>query len=405
MTIFWLVQIQVAAIAYQNEKAQESFPPLEAWPDILVQTPQLMNAGIWRAYYSKDLLFSKEALQEWHLPDLKPLPTITPQPSRPQGLIKPAANADEDRVLRFAFTVIQKTLTSQVRRGAIVKQALESLQSSTIRLRATDPSVPPYSETQAYFWIQFTHTALRSLEMDSSSQSGPGPKFQGSVTALKFPAFKALFDLTGNEWKQYYTPSTWDAVPSRMSFVNPDKKPLPNVLAIPSQANVNLARTWMVDSMNYRLRALVELPPREELSFIAAVLIDEGKLITETQSDVTSRADLLVFIHRKLFAPVETWTEKKKTLANVASETALQLSKSLGSTQSMFWVQQVLLCKADTTEPVSFESFMRQNVHLAYENLPFMYYSPELWFSGEAKDVYVLPDRHASPSFVVRKSL
>lgn len=404
MTIFWLVQIQIAATAYQTERKLEGFPTLDAYADVLELTPQLMNSGLWRAYYSKDLMFSPEAMKDWHLPDLKPLPTTTQQPSKPRGLTRSPSQGDADRLLRFAFTVIQTTLTSKVRRGGIVKQALETLQSSTIRLRATDPSVPPYSETQAYFWIQFTHAALRSLELDPASQAGEKPKFKGPVAALEFTAFKALFGLEGDEWRDYYKPSTWNAVSSRMTFANPDKKPLPNVIAIASQANVALARTRMVDTVNYRLTALVELPPREELAFIAAVLIDEAKLMSQTHPNVASRAGLLLFIHRRIFVPLETLYEKSKSLANVAAETALQLSPSLGCTQAMFWVQQVLIAKADMTGVVPFESFVKQHVNLAYENLPFMYYSPGLWFSGEAREVYMPPDRNSSPSFVTRKS-
>lgn len=399
MTIFWLVQLQVAALAYQLEKKLDEFPALDAFADIAVFKPQLMNSGLWRAYYSKDLMFSPPAREEWHLPDLQPLPTITSEPSSARRQAKSTSKEDPDRLLRFAFRVIQTTLTTKVRRGAVVKQAFDSLQSSTIRLRAKDPSIPPYSETQAYFWIQFTHAALKSFELQPSQSE---TKFDGSVADLEFPAFKALFGITGNEWQEHYLPSTWEAVSSRMSFVNPDKKPLPNVLAIPTQENVKLARTRMVNAVNYRLTAEVELPPRAELSFLAGVLIDEGKLMSPASLNVATRAGLLLFIHQRLFAPLDPSTVSHK-ISTRAGGAAMELGKDIGATQGMFWVQQVLLSTSNNTDHVDFERLIRENPHLAYENLPYMYYSPETWHSGEAKEVFMPPDRHSNPSIVSRK--
>ncbi|KPM36522.1 hypothetical protein AK830_g10043 [Neonectria ditissima] len=401
MTIFWLYQLQLATVAYQIEKKLVEFPSSSDFGSIMLLTPSLMNSGLWRTYYSKDLMFSPGARDNWHLPDLQPLPSFqreTPS-STPSA---PASAVDHYRLPRFAFSVVQKTLSSNLRRGGVVKQALAALQSSTMRLRATDPSVPPYSETQAYFWIQLIHASLKSLEMPTSGQSLSSPIFDGSVTMLTFEAFKTLFDITGEEWRRHYTPSTWESIPARMSFVNPDLKALPNVFASPSKAKVDLARMYMANAITHRFTRPAELPPREELDFSAAIVIDEANLMPEGSLNVVIHASLLQYLHRQLSTTQSSSveTEKRGPSGMVAARTALALSEILGSTQSMFWVQQAQISLANASRTLTFEEFVTKNPQLAYEDLPFLYYSPELWWSTEAKEVFVPPDRRPLSSVV-----
>jgi ubiquitin carboxyl-terminal hydrolase L3 len=394
MTIFWLHQIQVAALEYQANKASDKFPAQEEYADIVFSAPRLMNSGLWRAYYTKDLLFTPQAKVDWHLPDLQPLSTISQVTERPHSQ---KAVGDADRLPRFAFAVVQKTLSSKLRRGGIVKQALEALQSSTMRLRASDSSIPPYSETQAYFWIQIIHAYLRSLEVQDSAQQKP---FNGSVTSLTYEAFVSLFDITGDEWRQYYSQSVWESIPARMSFVNPDKKSLPNVFGMPSQARMDLARSQMVNAISHRFAA-PDLPPREDLDFSAAVLIDEAKLMPESELNVASHASLLRFLFTCL--SVQSEPTAKTSAASLASSTALEVANRVGLTQGMFWVQQVQIALAGRKDVGGFEEFVKGNSYLAFEDLPFIYYSPQLWESAEAREAYVPPDRRSVSSIIAGK--
>ncbi|RBR14549.1 hypothetical protein FVER53590_06697 [Fusarium verticillioides] len=388
MTIFWLHQIQVAAIEYQARSHPGIFPSREAYADIVFSAPHLMNSNLWRAHYSKDLLFSPLARDNYSLPDLQPLPTIK------QVTYTPAQEKvvhDVDRLPRFAFSVVQKTLSSKLRRGGIVKQALEALQSSTMRLRAVDSSVPPYSETQAYFWIQIIHAYTRSLEVESSEKQ-----------FTTYEAFKSLFDINGDEWKQYYSQSTWESIPARMAFVNPDEKPLPNIFNLPSQARKDLAVSQMINATNSR-STNTHLPPSEDLDFQAAILVDEAKLIPESELNVASHASLITFLFNRLTEKTKsTMTSKKRGDASLASSTALEIAKWTGLTQAMFWVQQIQIALAGRKE-MGFEECIKENSVLAFGELPFVYYSPQLWGSVEARDGYVMPDRRGLSSIVPGK--
>ncbi|KAG5803687.1 hypothetical protein H9Q74_007234 [Fusarium xylarioides] len=388
MTIFWLHQIQVAAIEYQAQFHPGIFPSREAYVDIVFSAPHLMNSNLWRAYYSKDLLFSPLARANYSLPDLQPLPTIKQVTFTP---LQEKVVDDVDRLPRFAFSVVQKTLSSKLRRGGVVKQALEALQSSTMRLRASDSSVPPYSETQAYFWIQIIHAYTRSLEVETSESQ-----------FTTYESFKSLFYIKGDEWEEYYSQSTWDSIAARMTFVNPDKKPLPNIFNLPSQARKDLAVSQMINATNNR-STNTHLPPSEDLDFLAAILIDEAKLISESELNVASHASLITFLFNRLTEKTKSnMTSTKRGDASLASSTALELAKWTGLTQAMFWVQQIQIALAGRKE-MSFEEFIKSNSVLAFEELPFVYYSPQLWGSVEARDGYVMPDRRGLSSIVPGK--
>ncbi|KAF5604480.1 ubiquitin thiolesterase L3 [Fusarium subglutinans] len=387
MTIFWLHQIQVAAIEYQAHSLDE-FPSREDYADIVFSAPHLMNSGLWRAYYSKDLLFSPLARDNYSLPDLQPLPTIKQVASAP---VQEKVTNDVDRLPRFAFSVVQKTLSSKLRRGGVVKQALEALQSSTMRSRASDSSIPPYSETQAYFWIQIIHAYTRSLEVESSESQ-----------FTTYEAFKSLFDIKGDEWREYYSQSTWESIAARMTFANPDKKPLPNIFNLPSQARKDLAVSQMINATNHR-SANTDLPSSEDLDFLAAILIDEAKLIPESELNVASHASLINFLFNRLTEKTKSSSmSTKRGDASLDSSTALEMAKWTGLTQAMFWVQQIQIALARRKE-MGFEEFIKGNPVLAFEELPFVYYSPQLWGSVEARDGYVMPDRRGLSSIIPGK--
>lgn len=415
--MFWLVQLQVSTLRYQQEKRMDSLPVEDDFGNVLLSCPSLMNTSLWMEYYSKDVLFTQEARNDWHLPDLKPLPTLTSKATVREGKKVPASTTgNSDKLIEFSLAVIQKTLATKSRRGSVIKQALEALQTTTIRQRAEDPTIPPYSETQAYFWIQFTHAALASLEGGSSQVDG----YDGPIAeALSFSAYKALFGISGDEWQNHYTASLWNSVSSRMSFAPPDKKPLPNIIGTPSQANVRVARSHIVEATARKLDEPRQLPTAEKLSFMVAVILEEAESTDTGKSagDVISHTDLLLFLHGRLAHPPnakvspsanananshasETSRLLRRTLGTRAAEASAELTASLGVTAGIFWAQQVLGVMATANHLLAFSELMAAAPHLAYEDLPMAYYSPGLWHSRDARDAYVPPDLGSTRSIV-----
>lgn len=396
MTVFWLIRLQIAAVKYQSDHPREGFPTAEKFTDVLLHSPELMNSGSWREYYSKDLLFTPDAKENWRLPDLKPLVSVA-------GIKKEAStylttdSYNLDLVLRMALTVVQKTVESRARRGAIVKRALGDFQSLVTRLRAQDSSIQPYSETQAYFWIQITHAAIASMQ-HGKVQGSESEKvaWNGSVSDLTLGTFKTLFGITGQEWAEYYSSARWESVPARMEFVNPDFKNLPNVISIPSQSNVSHAK-------NHILETSVAVDDKEpqpssaaELTAMVSVMIEEVASLPDSPSSplVSTHAEVLSRLYKIVICSDEERGLQSKQ-ASAAIEAAAELRGPLldGVTQRVFWIQQFLSAKETVPSVIPFAEFLKANPTLANERLPYAYYSPELWGSTEAKETLMLPDR------------
>ncbi|OAA38990.1 ARF-like GTPase ARLP2 [Beauveria brongniartii RCEF 3172] len=389
MTVFWLAQLQIAAANYINSLDASRALQREDFKSVLLHSPTLTDSRLWTKYYSKDNLFTQNAKDQWCLPDLKPLPSVATTRRRQSKDAPPATAADADRLIGFGLTVVQQTLASKARRGPIVKAALAALQASTIRERAVTTATAPYSETQAYFWVQIVHAAVASA---ATSQSDDGLAWSGSVESLTLQAFKALYGITGDEWRAHYSAKLWESLEARMRFQPPDRKPLPNAIAVMSgQTGVVAARAAMVQRFVADQEPRSEMPPFKDLAVMAAVLAQESK-----DGSAGNHGVMLQSLFELLYSSDEmkhdTDANHKMRSQGISKALELPCAGVEGLTQITFWVQQILHSLV-SFEGTDFGDFIRSNVHLAYKELPLVYYSPMLWASHEAAIVYLGPDR------------
>jgi hypothetical protein len=409
MTVFWLYHLQLAILDFKENRNSGQWPTWDSFQDVLLHSPLLMHSGLWKEYYSKDLLFSPEAKEYWRLPDLQALPdSYQISPTKATNHARRNSQEEPYRVMRFAFSVVQKHMSSNVRRGGMVKQALASLQSTTMQLRAKNPAIPPYSETQAYFWIQLIHAALVSESLRPPTKASNNElSLHVPLSQLSFPSFRALFDIEPTTWRFYYQRNTWESIEARMEFVNPDLKPLPNVIHIPSLDNISRALNQQMDSIKPDMAA--ELPSMEDLAFRAAIVLEDSKAIPlPPPAEISSHAQLLLYLYSNLV--VQSESDITDSTANQAATVLKQLSGPYitSSTLKSFWTQQILGASTQdeqsrkgitgTTTP-SFEGFLKANLHLVFEDLPLCYYSPELLQSYEAVKTFIAPDKRKMKSY------
>lgn len=222
--MFWLAQLQIAAANYSDDQNLKRSLNGGDFKNVLLFAPQLTDSRLWAEYYSKDRLFTQAYKDEWRHPDIQPLPAFV---HRRADKGAPPTMANQNRLIGVGLSVIEETISSGQKRGAVAKSALSRLEKATMQDRAVSTAVAPYSETQAYFWIQIVQAALAS-ELDTGVEK---EKFE-LVPSLTVPEFKARFGIRGDEWKAYYSEKVWDSVRARMQFFPPDKKPLPNVIHI-----------------------------------------------------------------------------------------------------------------------------------------------------------------------------
>lgn len=310
---------------------------------MLTHMPQLLIQDLPKSYFSTDILSSKQADEYWTLPNLHGLVEL-PTKSDP-GLgrqITLQQQGDPERVLRFAFVVVQRYLRgdSSRRRSWFVDQGFACLQQNTIRLRTLEPSlnIPAFSTTHTYFFVQMVHLALSQLPIPSagSKQTPLQIPLHQSIT---YPAFKALFHLTPTMWTKYYTHKTWYGIAARAAFVPPDLLPLPVGL------DTLLSPFSIPPNAPFRSAGLLpEIPSLETLNFHVSILLSDAQSLHSPllPSSVTTHAALLSYIHNHILLPNAPPTPHLTLLATHSPYTRPQAS---------FWLTRSLRAARSTHLP------------------------------------------------------
>lgn len=343
----------------------------------------LMDSGLHAEYWNKNTILSSTAREQWVLPDLQPMPSH----SRFNDIDRQQSVQDNgDQLASFALFVIQKSLNDDISRGEVIRRSLEALQTSIIRRRVSDSKVAPYSETQAYFWIQYVHAALATLSGNNDIDR----------RAITFPALKVLFDIKGDEWKTYYSKRVWEDITSRIAFAIPDKKPLPGLIGSSSEIGLRKAKTKMVESF----LTTPQLPHPNELWMLASFIWDQDPSDDEEEYDMiedTSPADAkqqddntTIKTHAGLIQVL--FKIMRNQFLSIEDRLAKVHGLGIGTTRKLFWAKQVLVALGDK-EWQSLEVFLKANLHLAFEGLIGIYYSDIVLKSMDTEQYWLAPDR------------
>ena len=133
-------------------------------------------------------------------------------------LFDPSSPNKYDHLIGFALILVQQVIGSNVRREKVLDPSLRLLEASIIRRRASGHAIPPYSATQANFWVQIVHASITVVMRHQG----------GHMETLHVSEFKQRFHVAGDEWKKHYSPHLWESVSSRMEFARPNRKALPS---------------------------------------------------------------------------------------------------------------------------------------------------------------------------------
>lgn len=425
MTTFYLHSIHTAILAFMDsQNPSHALPKPTQFSDFLLANPHLMDSSLWSAYYSKQLLFSPAAKSAWRLPDLKPLPDhirfshtdddddggATRKPTDPRP-------AEKDHLRRFAFATLQRVKRTGARRGKVVKEALNALQQHTMGLRARGADIDPYSETQAYFWIQLLHAAVASLGAGAGAGAGidvAGLSYESFV--LLFPDLMRRRDKGREAWRPHYTEKAWESLQARMAVVLPGRAPLPNLIVPPTEREREMA---VVREME--IRSLVQSGAAHGRSEME-MMLHEFWVIAEIQE--TSAASHGGVVWRIFSTLWEAKVGGSKSVGVASNELVDEDLRGrgdtiLGVTEKVFWVRVVLkrflgfeimlpagksvTGQGEGREEISlreFRRFLGGNRELSLEDLWRPYYSEETWRSKDAKERFVPPDLKEMATFV-----
>jgi ubiquitin carboxyl-terminal hydrolase L3 len=377
-------------------------------------------------------LFSPEAKETWRLPDLEPLPQFLSLPEEKQvaaaehEIKKPFGNAYI--LKRFAYAIVKTCKSTNRRRAAVINETLPAIQSHLVRLRATSPQVfEPYSQTQAYFWIQMLHAAIESMP----------PSFALGMTKLSFESFTILFPellADDNVWKEHYSPARWNSIEARMRTILPDLKPLPNVVQAPDENRVNAAVSSTVDekySAEKDTSTLYGRPSTEELFMEVRWAVKQTTDRTAgkgAESPPETHAELIRRIFDRLVAVDPQSTERAtNTLSTAAWDAVSFLHERNRFTHAVFWSQMVLnafmrmdasfrkqvtQCRVkppgsegDAERTQLFSRFLSGSPELCWDGLWRLHYSDEVWRSADAGRMYILPDKRKIPAYVNERNV
>ncbi|RVD85062.1 uncharacterized protein DFL_003393 [Arthrobotrys flagrans] len=450
LTTFWIHQVYLAMYRSQ-ESAKGSY--LSTWPErffsLLEQNPDLMNGRLWEDYYSKNYLFSPKAKDNLVTPDIQHLPSFDPEKPIIQATGYDTKKFGEDqtsrRLKRWAYATLQTVKATNARRGLVVKNALSELQRDTIRQRAKIPTLEPYSETQAYFWIQIVHAGIEGILKRS-------PTFD--FARVPYDTVEILYpDAFGPDdlWKEYYQESDWKGLAARVNFIPPKKgKVIPNFTPI-----LVLEKDWKLAVSEVHIPKLEELAQRA--NYIASYEVKKGELATELKIpafkpmdvntghfhdedddndwvEVTAKtSEMKISEPEKPFTEPtgpQTWQDQAELIHqifnklpkhqsqinhNFISRIAYDQVKTPWSripqrtqtskfysqlTRKTFWVRMIVEAYVDTygvfgerDVEINLQHFLSKNLELCWEGLWMVYYNELTWKSVTADEMILGCDR------------
>ncbi|KAK6524665.1 ubiquitinyl hydrolase 1 [Arthrobotrys megalospora] len=449
LTTFWVYQVYLAMHKFQE-------PPrgsrLANWPDrffaLLEQNPDLMNGRLWQDYYSKNYLFSPKAKDYLVTPDVQHLPSVDNCQPKAQATGYDYKKLENDqtsrRLKRWAYATLQTVKATNARRGLIVKKALSELQQDTIRQRARNPTLEPYSETQAYFWVQIVHAGMESVLRKN-------PTFD--FARVSYETIEILYpDAFGADdiWKEYYAESDWKGVAARVNFIPPKRgKVIPNF-----SPTLVLEQDWKLAVSDVQVPTIEELVQRA--NYISSYEVKKDEPTTEPKPldpksmdvhtghfrdedddddwvdirDITGKtAEVKISEPEK--PPVEStgpqaWKDHAELIRRVFDKLPIfqfQINHSYISrtayeevnksqyqlTKKTFWVRMIVEAYIDTYGPppgsvgptpetdkhikVDLQEFLSKNLELCWEDLWMVYYNELTWRSSTAKQMILGCDR------------
>ncbi|KAL3471614.1 hypothetical protein BJX99DRAFT_250326 [Aspergillus californicus] len=387
-TIFWILHLQNAIRDYRVHTMMKDLPARKEFYVILRHSPWLMNTALWKGYYFHDPASNPTARENWIEPGRRALPTDTQYLRDP--VIIPAAGKDADRLIRYAFAVTRYIRKQGVKRDDIISQALAILQRTTIRLRSIDPSIPSYSETQVCFWMQMVEAALRSVDTD---------KELSHFALSTYESFQETFHLDAMAWTEHYSNNVWESIGARLKAVSPDIKPLPHMIHHSTpETEIKNQHPW---------KTTPKIPSIEILTFYATLMTSQD---ARPNANHPNHATLLTYLYNNLTAETPDPSKTPLTLGQKAIKVYTESSGPgpgvASATHRIFWIQHIGVAlsasraEQDRGLPVAvpvgmstFAEFITRNLHLAWEDLPGIYYSPEIWNCKEAREGVVNGDR------------
>lgn len=262
-----------------SDQGDSEFASADEFDGFYTRHYEILNQDVWRQYYSSALLTQETSARFYRLPDLQDLPDS----SDPLGHPRHKGNGHLTKLPRWAHNVVrtrrrQPTLPVET----ITQIALDTLQQTIGRLRKDHPSVQPYSETQACFWLKYM------------GKDSPGRSLKGAWNSNEFGIYVAQGGFDMWAWEAHYSRKRWEAVDAPR--LGPD---LDGTL----ESEVNWCG-WPDGGVGEQARNRgwePEVGSEEEIAFLAAVAVKETEGVDMKDLDCQMRSHILLRVMRVAF--------------------------------------------------------------------------------------------------------
>ena len=312
LDIFYLAQI-AAGIYRSSNQLDDDFPTAEEFDTFYARHHQLLHQDAWRQYFSPTFLAQATSARFYRLPDLQDLPDSSDPLTQPRQ----KGIGHFTKLPRWAHNVVRTHWRQPTLPKATITQiALSTLQQAILRLRKDHPSVQPYSETQACFWLKY-------MNMDSP---GPSPKAVWNPNQFGLGVARGAYDVW--EWEAHYSRKLWDSVdgPFEPDLDGTRKSEVYWCGWPDGGAGVQAWwRGWEA-----------ELGSEEEIEFLAAVAVKETEGIDVSNLDYAMRSHMLLGVMRAAFE-----TERGKHVEDLKRRMVEAGRIDEGKAEQ--WIQQVLM--------------------------------------------------------------
>ncbi|KAB8212524.1 hypothetical protein BDV34DRAFT_218897 [Aspergillus parasiticus] len=309
LDIFYLAQL-AAAIYRSSSQLTGDFPCPSNFPAFYTTHCALLHPSVWRSYYSPAFLTQNATARFYRLPDLQDLPDSSSPLAQPRQQLPAGGSAYATKLPRWAHSVA-RTRRRQPSLPLVIltRLALRTLETTTARLRRAHPSVPPYSETQARFWLEY---------MGLGSHDPSGSTKAASLGAWKPNGFGVLVAqgaLDVYEWEAQHSAQLGEA--SGVVWCGePD-------------GGVGVQAWWRGWE--------AELGSEEEVEFLAAVAVEETVGVEVGELDFAVRSHVLLGVMR---AAVEGGREREALLEEL--EKGMVEKGRIGEGRAGRWLREAL---------------------------------------------------------------
>ncbi|KAK4660711.1 hypothetical protein QC762_121465 [Podospora pseudocomata] len=327
LDVFYLAQL-AAAIYRSSDQLTGDFPSPSDFPSFYAAHAALLNPEAWRAYYSPAFLTHPTTARFYRLPNLQDLPDSSSPLAQPRQNLPPAAGTHATKLPRWAHNVARTSRRQpSLPLETITRLALRTLEATTSRLRATHPSVKPYSETQARFWLEH-------MKLGSSESSGSGT----AKEAWRPNNFGVLIAQGGVDvlaWEARYSARLWEASAVLGEVAKPD---------------LDLDGAWEsgvewcgepdggVGMQAWWRGWDGEVGSEEEVEFLAAVAVEETAGLEAEGLDFATRSHAVLGVMRA--AVVD---EVKREVLLKEMERGMVQTGRIGEDRAGKWLTEVLL--------------------------------------------------------------